>query len=461
MKRLLAIILLVVLLSVPAASLADWVRYRNCEIDVHADTVYMEFLSDYTQSSTVTMETGDWFAVRWKAEDPIAALYWEWNTMPKRALVECLNADGEVVSSEEYADIIRFLTVFPEADVTEVHMTVLEGTGKLAELFTYNENNIPPKAIAWELPAEKADILLVEAYGNSDVKVFGAVLPTYTDRGKTVQVVDIACDTIGRQRESLPGSYHSGMRNYKIFFQFKDLLTTTYSTIKKAWLEDDPRDPVELIVREIRRVRPEVVITHDIETGDFNHGGHKLTAELTVAAVEAASDPAQYPASAAEFGVWQVKKLYLHMAAENPITIDIDVPLESFGGKTAHEIAVEGMRLWHNGDDKRSIEAVRTRKYAPSDYGLVFSTVGEDVAKNDFLENIPIECLTDFVPTPTPEPTPTPTPAPTPTATAAPTATPEVTVSEPEPTPTVPWTPICIGAALIILGALTLKKRKR
>ena len=62
-------------------------------------------------------------------------------------------------------------------------------------------------------------------------------------------------------------------------------------------------------------------------------------------------------------------------------------------------------------------------------HGLYFSTVGEDVEKNDFLENIPPECLSNYVPptpSPTPEPTPTPTPTPEPTATPTPepTATP-------------------------------------
>ena len=62
-----------------------------------------------------------------------------------------LNDAGEVVSSRAYADKIRFLTVFPEESVHEIRMTVLEGGGDMAELFTYSAKQVPAKAVPWEL----------------------------------------------------------------------------------------------------------------------------------------------------------------------------------------------------------------------------------------------------------------------------------------------------------------------
>ena len=139
--------------------------------------------------------------------------------------------------------------------------------------------------------------------------------------------------------------------------------------------------------------------------GDFGHGAHKLVAEITVKAVEDASDPEKFPESAEKYGAWQVKKFYVHMYDQNRIFIDVDVPLESFGGMTARQVAAAGMTKWKNGAEAGKINNIRTGKYHPSDYGLYFSTVGEDVEKNDFLENIPPECLSNYVP-PTPSPTP-------------------------------------------------------
>ncbi|MBQ9188565.1 MAG: hypothetical protein IJ138_04510, partial [Clostridia bacterium] len=392
MKRLGLLLLAALLLLAPAAAFADSNINKNCTIEIHADNPVMKYLTDNTYSTTVTFNAGDWFRVQWTEKNPVAALYWEWRYIPQKALVEQLNDAGEVVASREYANVIRFLTVFPEEGVSEIRMTVLEGSGAMAELFAYNERQVQPKAIVWEEPYDKADIMLVESHGNDDVLVFAAVIPPYTERGYHIQVVDIGCDTIGRQRKSSPGSYLQGLTHFKTFFEFVGLHTVTYNSFVKAWIEQDPRDPVEMLVRQIRRVKPEVVITHDINDGDFGDGSHKLTAEITQQAVAAASDPEQFPASAEEFGVWQVKKLYFHMYPENQILIDVDTPLPNHDGKTARELSVQGMILWDK-NETGQINGIRKDRYKASEYGLAFSTVGEDVNKNDFLENIPPECL--------------------------------------------------------------------
>lgn len=487
MKRILAVLVAALILALPVATMADGNINALCTIELHVTDPkpIMKSLTDNTYSTTVTFETNDYFSIRWNSDKAeVKAIYWEWRYIPAKALVEGLNEAGEVVYSREYGGVIRFITVYPEADVRELRMTVLEGSGKMAELFVYNEKQAArqQKAVVWEEPLDKADIMVVETHGYDDVLVFGAVLPTYTDRGYTVTIADLGCDTIGRQRESSGGSYFAGLRNFKTFFEFVDHLKVTYSLYTKSWLEEDPRDPVELLVGEIRRVKPEVVITYNPENGSINHGACKLTAEITVQAVAAAGDPEQYPASAEQYGAWQVKKFYLHLYDQNRILIDVDTPLESFGGLTAKEVAVEGMKLWKNASDTARIKFIRTGKYHPSEYGLYSSTVGEDVEKNDFLENIPPECLSNYVPptpSPTPEPTSTPTPTPTPTATPTPTFTPaptEVPTAEPTQGPTVRsvavtsdsdtgtgWLAPVGGAALALLcvAAYVLSRRKR
>ena len=473
-RRLFAALLAALMLLIPALSAADSNSNNDCTIEIRADDADLKRLSDNTFSTTVTMHEGDGFTVQWKKEKPIAALYWEWLTIPTRALVECVNAAGEVVSTREYGNVIRFLTVFLEPEIFEVRMTVLEGEGKMAELFAYTEKQIPPKAITWEEPLDKADILLVEAHGYDDILIFTPVLPTYTDRGYAVSVADLGCDTIGRQRKSAPGSYLNGLRHFKTFFEFEDLHVHSYKSMYRNWIEQDPRDPVELLTAEIRRVRPEVVITHSTEDIDYIDGMQKLTAEITRDAVIAAADPQRFPDSAAQYGTWQVKKLYFHLYPENRISVGIDTPLASFDGKTARELAVEGMILW-NKEERGLILAVKNGKYCQTEYGLVFSTVGEDVQKDDFLENIPADCLSDYVP-PTPSPTPEPTPEPTQKPTAEPTPVPTAAPTErptdaaapsPSASPSgsrfkaIPAVPIAIGAiALLGVGAWLLSRKK-
>jgi mycothiol S-conjugate amidase len=62
----------------------------------------------------------------------------------------------------------------------------------------------------------------------------------------------------------------------------------------------------EPLVDLIRRFRPHVLTTYD-ENGGYPHPDHIRTHEVTMAAVEAAADPGQYP----QFGApWDVPKIY-------------------------------------------------------------------------------------------------------------------------------------------------------
>ena len=62
----------------------------------------------------------------------------------------------------------------------------------------------------------------------------------------------------------------------------------------------------EALVREIRRFRPHVVTTYD-ENGGYPHPDHVMTHTVSMAAFQAAGDPAAYPHAGAP---WQPLKLY-------------------------------------------------------------------------------------------------------------------------------------------------------
>ncbi|WP_199738260.1 mycothiol conjugate amidase Mca [Frondihabitans sp. PhB188] len=68
--------------------------------------------------------------------------------------------------------------------------------------------------------------------------------------------------------------------------------------------------PVEIsaepLVRIIRRFQPHVIVTYD-ENGGYPHPDHIRTHEVSVAAYEAAGDPARYPDAGP---AWQASKLY-------------------------------------------------------------------------------------------------------------------------------------------------------
>lgn len=74
-------------------------------------------------------------------------------------------------------------------------------------------------------------------------------------------------------------------------------------------------------------------------------------------------------------------------------------PLSILVGKTAYEVSKEGYSKhlsqqwtwftdWINGKNNNYTKATDIKTYSPLKYGLFYSNVGEDIQKNDMLENI-------------------------------------------------------------------------
>ena len=158
---------------------------------------------------------------------------------------------------------------------------------------------------------EKCDIMLVAAHSDDELVMMGGIIPTYAaERGMRVQVIYCYVPEQERHGEALGGLWYSGMRTLPVFFVIEN-----ESRLRFA----------EKITREIRRFKPEVVITHDIwgEYGKTEYKNPQSTGHGLVSKncreVEAAPNEKQFPKSAQEYGVWQVKKLYIHLYEENQL----------------------------------------------------------------------------------------------------------------------------------------------
>lgn len=467
MKKMFVLFMAAFLLLTALPAHADIDMNDSCEIEIHAEKVNMAYLTDYTFSTAIDMVEGDGFTVSWDEAAP-ESIYWEWLSIPDSYTLTLFDGGGQVLLTEQKSNEIRFDCVCPPNEAKCLVLTV-SGDCQLTELFTYAVGKSPLKAIVWDDPVDKADIMLIRAHGNDDNWMLGGIVPTYAgERSYKVQIVDLACDTIGRQRKSLPGTHLNGMDNYPVFLGFVGLHTYSYESIRDAW-NDDGRDPVELVVDQIRRFRPEVIVTHSID-GDYD-GTHKRVAEIVLEAFYAAADPKKYPDSAAGYGAWEAKKLYFHLYTDNPIVLDFDVPLAAFDGKTAFEMAQAGYLCWDPDINSSAIRSIKSREYDMSKYGLAFSSVGADVSCNDLLENIPADCLSDFVPTPSPEPTATP--APMAGSTAIPSAEP-TSDTMPEPADSKVeenadeanvtlylWIGCGLALILVAVGIIFCSKRKR
>ena len=216
------------------------------------------------------------------------------------------------------------------------------------------------------------------------------------EKGMNVVVAYMTCGTMERRSELLNGLWAMGVRTYPEIGNFWDKYTKKLNTCYDAWGKSATN---KYIVNLLRKYQPEVVVTHDVK-GEYGHGAHLVCADAMQKCIPLAANPQKYTDSYKVYGAWEVKKLYLHMAKENAIEMDWDQPLSAFDGKTGYEMAVEGYS-WHVSQHEAGQKNPETGKYEPfivepreSDYscyrfGLVHSTVGVDVEKNDFFENIP------------------------------------------------------------------------
>jgi len=293
-----------------------------------------------------------------------------------------------------------------------------ESNVAISEVYGFTEGKLPDWVQIWEKPLEKADILLLSSHSDDEQLFFAGVLPYYAgERKADVQVVYLInhFDTHNRPHEQLDGLWTVGVKNYPIISDFPDLysesLDGAISAFENAGISYQAIE--EFIVENIRRFKPQVLVTHDIE-GEYGHGTHILCTNIVMNVLPSTADRTFYPKSAVMYGEWDVPKTYLHLYDENTITMNWDIPLDAFGGKTAFEMTLKGFEChksqhwtwfsdWIRGSEADPVtKASDISAYSPCKYGLYRSTVGADVFGGDFLENI---TLYKDMPIPEPEQT--------------------------------------------------------
>ena len=307
----------------------------------------------------------------------------------------------------------------------KTHFRLIDTTGKkvkmkINEVFLFGDGELPDWVQRWEPTVDKADMLLLAAHPGDELLFFGGAIPTYAvERGNNVVVALMTYSNTTRRSELLNGLWNMGIRHYPVIGDFFDGYAGTLKEAYKRWGQDETR---EFVTRLLRKYKPEVVVTHQVD-GEYGHGAHELTADVAKYCVERAADETYLPELAKEYGVWDVKKLYLHLTPENAIRLDWNVPLNTQDGKTGLEAAKDAFtfHVTQASSDHDVLDSGRTDNAA---FGLVYSAAGKDDKGGDFMENIWVQPTMRPDGT-TPEPTPTPMPTPTPSPTPEPTPIPE------------------------------------
>ncbi len=306
---------------------------------------------------------------------------------------------GEAMYIHEFLDLTDAFGATP----TSVTLRFESGSVGIYELYAFTEGKTPDFVQKWNAPYDgKTDLILFSTHGDDEQIFFAGLLPYYAgELGYRVQVVyltDHRNQTDVRIHETLNGLWSVGVTAYPVFGQYNDFFVVTkeqayWSFNNLGW---DKAHLVGYVVEQLRRFRPLVVVGHDFN-GEYGHGQHMAYADMLADALELSKDPKKYPESAQAYGVWDVPKAYFHLYEKNKIVMDWDQPLERFGGMTAFEVCRDLGYPCHESqywDFAKYIVGYRSaaavNQYNPREYGLYRTTVGEDVLKNDFFENLTI-----------------------------------------------------------------------
>ena len=311
-----------------------------------------------------------------------ALLQMEWYAPPDQVTVTVADGDGKTLSEETLATGFYLDAVaLPEGART---VTILpEGKRiRMSSLRVYAADYPKDYVQQWEPMPDKLDLLLFSTHQDDEILFFSGATPWYCHLGKKVGVVYMTNCGRDRYREALDGMWVSGMRIHPVFLGYPDKDIASMKVANGLW-----PDGQEAVVRQIRKTKPDVVIVQDVG-GEYGHTQHQLMSEMVRKGAELAADPAYDPESAEAYGVWDVKKLYVHLYEENQVHMDWKVPLEECGGLTPWDISVEAFEMHHSQYGYFRMER-QSVTYDSSLFGLYRTTVGPDTpGVNDMFENI-------------------------------------------------------------------------
>lgn len=390
-KWLIALLTLLALsLSVAFAAEANDIT-EDCKFKVCSSGRKYTLMTDkkYTSYWESNKIKTPWIAITAPEGKPIAGLYVCFGNMPESWEIQTSD-DGKDWFTAVPGDT-RFLHAYVALPQPAQHVRLAVTSEKktalrINDLFVLSEGDLPDWVQVWQPTEEKADILFLSTHPDDELIFFGGAIPTYAvEQQRKVVVAYFTRSNTTRSSELLNGLWHMGVRTYPVIGNFKDSYA---KNLKAAYKSAGGKGKVnEWIVGLYRQYKPEVVVTQDTH-GEYGHKQHMMIADAAQNCIALAANEDEFTASTIAYGTWQVKKLYLHLYPENQITFDWTVPLKSMNGATGIELAEEAYTL-HKTQASSGMSVTETgMQYDNRVFGLAFTTVGEDVRKDDFLENI-------------------------------------------------------------------------
>jgi LmbE family N-acetylglucosaminyl deacetylase len=406
--RLVLVLAVSFLLCLSFSLLSSFAREETAR-DLTAESVFS--LDGFTDGERATDGKAEWGAyaasnggtVKITCDIPIGALYMRFNELSDPYVLVANGKQmlfGKDLYLHEYLDLEKTF-----GEVKELTL-YFHTSCNVSEITVLSEGKKPENMQIWEPVCTDSDLLLFSSHSDDDQLFFAGVIPRYCAEGYRVQVAYLTNhpDWPVRRHELLDGLWAAGCKNYPVMGTFadfrKDDLEATVAEYENLGVSYEELSA--FVVETIRQTRPSVVVSHDVN-GEYGHGMHLLLSKMVREQTPYAADASAFPASAKEYGTWQVKKTYIHLYTENEsgMVLDIDTPLDYFGGKTAFQVSQASFLnchpsqhggwyfKWQQGTEEHRVTSSKELdRYNPAFYGLYQSTVGADVIKTDFFENL-------------------------------------------------------------------------
>lgn len=157
---------------------------------------------------------------------------------------------------------------------------------------------------------EKKRLLAVLAHPDDESFGPGGTLARYADEGVDVHIAIATDGAAGsvveefeEQREKLAAVREVELKTavsilgatlHTLDYRDSGYINDPANEHPDAFIQSDEYEAVGKVVRLIREIRPQVIMTHD-ETGGYFHPDHIHCWKITMAAFKAAADEAQYP----------------------------------------------------------------------------------------------------------------------------------------------------------------------
>ncbi|MBR5985610.1 MAG: PIG-L family deacetylase [Clostridia bacterium] len=363
----------------------------DCVFSTDARVTAFGFLSDNNIDTYTTPANPYTLNITLPEGRSAAYLCTEWCYAPTDLRLTQYDGNGSIISETEDKNPKGMVALNYAIDENARRLSLYCGSpnSRLGELYVLEKDQVSPSALLFEEMPEKVDLMVFSTHQDDELLFLGGTIPYYAEQGKTVCVVYMArcmysTTSFRRIIEALNGLNWCGVKYHPIFLNHKDGHCPNMAHALYVWGGEALYDEVTEL---IRHYKPEVIVTQDIN-GEYGHLQHQLTSLAVRTAVEMAADPECCPESLEKYGTWETKKLYIHLYEENELTMDVYAqPMKNYLGLTATQVSKlaysKHYSQWFGCDYDEY-----NRRWNNSKYGLYYTSVGPDVNKNDFFENV-------------------------------------------------------------------------